>query len=899
MTLLDVRSAEDARRLLRAAAERSLLPGTASTWAELLFDGDEWSEASDPSQALLAALTELHAGLAEHLRTVPARLRAEWLSDRLGIAPLPAVPDRVVVAATADPARTPLVLAVGTALRAKDSAGTDRRYATTETLTVHGIEVIDVVSHGAEVGAGGVVVDSAARWSDRSVPFAPFAAGNAPAAHRFFVLSDLLAFPDGALTVRLTFTDADPTPLVDATWEHSKPGGVGVGVAAGHTGSSIDIQLLGGCTPAEVLGTTSPYLCVSLAAGQADAGTLGFAPSSVEVEVVERLNVRPDAAFANDGRLDPTKEMQPFGPTPRRGDAFYVRSDEAFGKPLADATVHLTLLEPGDGTMSGVPWSPVPHSARASALSAASAFEDLGGGIFADVVAIIEGFRAAADPKIDWQRYDGSAWAHLEDTGSELRTVVLPGATPASQPLSHAVEIGESGHFVRAFLAEGDFGWAAHVQNIARFAAEAAADDEPDAALLIPPDPPILTAVSIDYTTVAAPPTALASVDGWATRHPPATGPHHAFGLPFDLSGDRAGMLAIGLRIGDGALGSGVALYIDVASAPACGSDPASPLRWEHWTRDGDWRALDVADGTLGLRQSGLLRFVAPLDWPEGSQGVSAADGRWIRAVTSAPETVGELLAIVPDAVEAVQQAPASYEPLAAAQVKGLLVAAPGVKKLTNPIAGRPGRAPEDPEALGYLERASGAVRHRGRAATAWDCEAIIQERFPEVAAVRCLPHTDAQGDTAPGWIGAVIVPRTVDRMPLPSVSLAERIRGELAAALPLHAQFAVLCPLYVAVTVEAAIVLVPGAAAVDARARIVSALEELLHPTATEPVRFGRELFASSVAAWLEGQPDVDHLESFALLVAGAGVERVTVDACRGIVASAGDHRLTLREQL
>src|SRR5262249_58317650 len=109
-------------------------------------------------------------------------------------------------------------------------------------------------------------------------------------------------------------------------------------------------------------------------------------------------------------------------------------------------------------------------------------------------------------------------------------------------------------------------------------------------------------------------------------------GPHHAFALPFDLSGARAGILAIGLRVGDDALGTALALYIDVESASACGSEPDSPLRWERWTKAGGWEPLDVAHGTLGLRQSRLLRFVAPLDWPEGCDGVSGPEGRWIRA---------------------------------------------------------------------------------------------------------------------------------------------------------------------------------------------------------------------------------------------------------------------------
>lgn len=906
---LTPRSADDVRRDLRAAAERSRLPvpdGLSPTWSSLLFADDEWADPAEPTQALLEAATELHAGLAEHLATVPARLRSAWLRDRLGIEPRPGVADRVVVAATADPTRTPVPVAAEAPVRAKDALGEERRYVTSETVTVHGTEVIDVLAHGAEVVAGDAVRDTAARWEDRSVPFEPFG-DHAPAAHRFFVLSDLLAFPEGEMDVRLTFSgNVDAKALENAEWEFPPAGDDWSVTRMDLTAERIELRLVGGCTAAEVLGTRSPYLCASLPEGARTPEALAFAPERVEVEVVNRENVRPDAAFANDGRLDPTKEMEPFGPTPRRGDAFYLRSDEAFGKPLAWLGVVLTLLDTDAAALNSVPWSSIPQTAHSSARDelerAAEEFSPKARQFIED--AIIGSFQAKADPRIEWQRYDGTGWVRLDDTGDELKTLTWESDVPATSPHSSPIELGGKGHFVRAFLAEGDFGWSSYERGVAEFAAKAAAQDTPDPAELIAPDPPILSTVSVEYGTHAVAPTAIVSVDGWTTRHPAKTGPHKLFAIPFELAGDRGGMIAIGLRLGEAALGKSVSLYFDVASAPACGSAAESPLRWEHWTEGFGWRRLDVADGTLGLRQPGLLRFVAPLDWPEGADGASATEGRWIRAVTPDPTTVGAILSIVPDAVEALHEtgrdAPATaFDPLAPKQVKGLLAAAPGVKKLTNPIAGRPGRPAEDEEDPAYLERAARAVRHRWRAATAWDCEELIGAAFPEVAAIRCLPHTGSDGEMEPGSIGAVVVPATTDRMPLPSISLAERIRAELAPSLPVHAQLAVLCPLYVAVTVDAEIVLAQGVSAVDARTRITAALERLLHPTASVPVRLGQELFASNVVAWLESQPGVDHVEAFELSADGIAVERVSVDACRGAYASGGNHALTFREAL
>jgi hypothetical protein len=902
---LDRRTPADIRRALHAAAERSVLQledGTTRTWASVLFSGDDWADAAEPSQALLEAFVELQAGLAAHRNSVPGRIQAAWLRERLGIAPLAGVPDRVVVAVTADPARTPLAIEAESTVRAKDSAGVDRRYATAETLTVHGIELIDARSYHAVREPGGPVRDYADRWADRGLPFAPFGGGE-PAVHRFILLSDLLAFPDGDLVVRLVFSGgADARALDGAVWEFPAPEAVAVATRLRSSATEIDIKLTGGCTPAPILGTEATYLCASLPAGGWSLDALAFATTGVTVEVLDRKAVRPDAALYNDGRLDPTREMQPFGPAPRRGDAFYVRSDEAFAKPLKHLKIRLDLLEDGDGGLSEAAWSPVSATKRKAAQAKADdATRRYGTAAGATIKDILDLMRSDAEPTVDWQRRDESAWKLLKSSGDQLATVEWNGTTPAGEPFSHPVDPAKPEYYVRAFLAEGDFGWSDYEEGIAEFAAQAAGTGTPDASLLVPPDPPILTSVTLAYKTHPLSPAAVVSEDGWTTRRPPASASYHPFTVPLDLSGDAAGMVAFGLRISATALGKTVSLYFDVESAPACGTGPDTPLEWEYWAGDADWQPLDVADGTLGLRQRGLLRFVAPLDWPEGCPGASAADGRWIRAVTTEPDTVGAILSVIPDAVEAVRVAgePVSAEPLAAGQVKGFLAAKPGIKKATNRLEGIAGRTPEDPEDPRFLDRAGGAVRHRWRACTAWDHEALVREAFPEIAAVRCLPHTAPDGWTAPGWVGLVLIPRSTDPMPLPGVGLAERVEAALRPRLPVNANLAVLCPLYVPVRVAAEVVLVRGVAAVDARDRITGALERQLHPTTHDPPRFGHELFASTVAAWLESQDDVDHLDDFALLVDDAPVERVAVDPCRGLTASAGSHRLVLEERL
>ena len=100
--------------------------------------------------------------------------------------------------------------------------------------------------------------------------------------------------------------------------------------------------------------------------------------------------------------------------------------------------------------------------------------------------------------------------------------------------------------------------------------------------------------------------------------------------------------------------------------------------------------------------------------------------------------------------------------------------------------------------------------------------------------------------------------------------------------------------------------VLRPGYSASEAKRTLVAAIDGYLHPAADAP--FGRELFASTLVRFLESRPEVDHVTDFVLLEDPVPderngdpcrVERVTVDPCRGLVASAGSHELDLTEQL
>ena len=882
-----------------AAAARLTPFGPSTTWYDALFEvgTDQLSAPEQPDRALLWSLAQEYVAAAGHLDTLTDRTHLAWLEQILGIPRLPVVPDRVVAHVTVDPKLAPAVVPRGTTLRGgKDAFGNERRYATLDALTAHGPALAGIRSlapGGTQPGLPGVAA---------SAPDFPLTPLEGPdAAHTLRVHSPALAFDSGTLTVELEFgSPSDIASLAGAVWRYSRADGTVSPTTAGTvTSTSVRVTLTGECGTAD---GTDPWLeCVIPAATPLPEG-LAF--SSVTVRVTARAGVVPQAAFYNDGAVDVTKEFQPFGAVAKRGDAFYLRCDEAFGKATADLTIIVSLMQSGGAMLrSSAGGSGIPSAVKVQAQRVLSQAKSKLGGSFGLIAGeydeILGFFDSPDDATVRWQRRLDGRWSSFGSADEFASIAASLGGQVGSEA---AVVSGQQGHYVRAFLDQGDFGWAAYQAGVANFATRAVAGSKP--TMPTPPVPPIASGITISYTTAPVLATRVESTSGWRHQTMGTSGTFRPFRRAVSDSG-HTGMVAVGLALPETALGSTVSLYFDVDSAAPCGSADPVDAGWQWWNGD-VWQNLAVADASRQLRESGLLRFVAPIGWAPGSADLSAADGRWIRLVTYAHDRLGIVNDVVVDAVLAdfissaadPQLDPSPATSLPAGTIKGALSPIVGVKKVTN-IASVRGRGPEADSA--YLSRASARVRHRGRAIVPWDYEQQVTLAFPEVAAVRCLPHTTTSGDRAPGTVGLVVVPdRPLDPQPRPSVSLTERILDTFAPLKPIGAEVAVLCPLYAPVTVVATITLRPGVAALTGLEAIRAALEDLLHPTTSWPPQWGRSLYASSLIAFLEQLPDVDVVKGFDLHdETGSSVEVVEVDPCRGLYCSSAAHQLTCEEQL
>ncbi|MCX2183921.1 baseplate J/gp47 family protein [Streptomyces sp. SKN60] len=886
------------RAELAAVAALTPFAGERS-WRDVLFAADGgFSRPDDPDRKLLAALLAEYPVLDRHAATLPERAHLDWLERILGIPRLPVLPDRVVARATVDPRSAPAVVERGTLLRGgKDATGAERRYATEEALTAHGAALVGVrtlVPGGPSPALPGLA------GAAPEFPLDPHAGSAAP--HRLRVHSPLLAFEGGSMTVELGFAGAaGAAGLAPALWHFPRPDGTEGAVTGAVSAATVTVVLTGGCTVA-------PGRVPWIEARIPDTAELpvDLVFERVEVKVVGRA-VLPQAGFFNDGALDVTKEFQPFGAVAKRGDALYLRSDEAFGKPLAALEVTVEVLQE-EGTVlssafggSGVPaYLSEAVTREIEEFSRTSSVED-SDQIWLTLRNIRRFLAPRSGPSVHWQRHEADGWvtiATVENTFSGFGRTDLGGVS--SSPSAAG---GKQGHFVRAFLAEGDFGWTHYQEAVADFATKAVAGSKP--TMPVPPVPPVCSRIALRYTTVAVPAERVEVLNGWARRVKLADDvPFRPFTRSVSDRGD-TGMVAIGLGLPANAAGSTVSLYLDVDSAAPCDSTEDPDARWEWWA-GGRWRPLAVTDGSSLLRESGLLRFLAPSGWPDGCPDADADTGRWIRLVTGSPQRIGGLQAVVPDAVTAAYVSttatpeldPSSRAALPPGTIRGTVAKVAGVKKVTN-LAGVAGREPESDTA--YRRRASGLTRHRGRALTAWDYEELVSVAFPEVAAVRCLPHTAADGTRRPGSVGLVVLPDQPARpAPRPSVSLSGRIAEALAPRLPVHASPAVMCPLYVAATVDAVITLRPGFAALTGLREITAALETWLHPLNSAPVRWGVGLYRSSLVAFLDRLPWVGTLDSLVLSGPdGAPVQSLPVDACRGLYCSSALHTLDVREHL
>ncbi len=238
---------------------------------------------------------------------------------------------------------------------------------------------------------------------------------------------------------------------------------------------------------------------------------------------------------------------------------------------------------------------------------------------------------------------------------------------------------------------------------------------------------------------------------------------------------------------------------------------------------------------------------------------------------------------------------------VAAMTIKQLLGAVSGVQAVLNPRAAEGGADGETLEA--FRLRAPASVRHRGRALTVGDYEAMVREASSAISVVKVIANRNPSGRTLPGWLTIFIIPESQEPRPYPTRGLRDEVLRYVAerapAGLAASGHIYVTGPLYFAVDVSATIVPVLDSQAglVEARAR--EALNKFLHPlhggTSTDGWDFGRGVYLSDVATVLESVEGLDYVELIQLLVNNE-VHGNFAEVPRDQIVVAGTIRLKLK---
>ncbi|NEQ81758.1 MAG: putative baseplate assembly protein [Moorea sp. SIO2I5] len=195
----------------------------------------------------------------------------------------------------------------------------------------------------------------------------------------------------------------------------------------------------------------------------------------------------------------------------------------------------------------------------------------------------------------------------------------------------------------------------------------------------------------------------------------------------------------------------------------------------------------------------------------------------------------------------------------------------PYVDKVINHQAATGGAQAETLDSL--IERAPKEIRHRQRAVTKEDYEDLAKLASPEVTRAKCVPIAnlktnplDPNPDLA-GAVSVIIVPRSREAKPLPSLELIKGVQNYLQAYTEPTVAISVVGALYVRVDITTEIAVTSLEGSREVAQRVEQTLAGFLHPLTGGfdgmGWNFGRQPYKSDLYRLLERVPGVDHVSS------------------------------------
>lgn len=218
------------------------------------------------------------------------------------------------------------------------------------------------------------------------------------------------------------------------------------------------------------------------------------------------------------------------------------------------------------------------------------------------------------------------------------------------------------------------------------------------------------------------------------------------------------------------------------------------------------------------------------------------------------------------------------------------------VDKVTNFSPAIGGSDAETYESL--LERAPKVLRHRNRAVTETDYEDLARLASTDVAVARCVPlidlaatpYNEEDQKAGVGKVSIIIVPKTTDEKPTPSLALIRQVKEYIILCAPSIVSVSVVGPLYlqVDVTIKVRIQSIQGKPIVKKTLQIK--LAGFLHPLTGRDGAgwpFGRVPHASDFYRLLNTVKGIDYIEAVDIrFVNSQGVEK-TMKTGRFLICS------------
>lgn len=682
------------------------------------------------------------------------------------------------------------------------------------------------------------------------------------------------------------------------------------------------------------------FLVQEATSGQTYDALSELALSRVQVDAhvqgARQLQVETDA-----GRADPTKPFNPFGPQPLPGSAFSVRCAELKAKALTSLKLELDWLDPSPDLditelYQAYVLQPPAKTGSVSDISVLASKES------ADKQTTIEAIRNQTERRVvEATPQDTRELFRVEltvglgpvpsaMTGSSSRGPLFNAATfnvPAS--LLSTGDRSRAIDTVRVRLTSPQHGFGHRLfPRIHSGAVIAIARAQQGATNLPPlPHPPItptLAGLTLTYGARAELGTTASSEDRFFHLHPfGATRETVGQNTPWLPSHPNEGELYIGLE--NTRPQQRITLLVQAVEGSGDPTLEAAEVSWSYLGSDQRFHSLRgeaLGDGTHGLVHSGLVRIVLPSTATE--QGGRLPAGRfWLRV--SAPARTAatcHLITLRAQAATATLLNPEQHSahlttPLPAGSVGKLEQRQAAIKKLEQPIASFGGRAPEAP--LSFARRTSERLRHKNRAITPHDYEALVLEAFPSLYKVKCLNHSRLEGganrELSPGSVTVVTLPNLVGRqghnpfMPYTSQATLAEVARFLQPLVGPFIQLQVRNPQFEPIQLAFRVRFTRGNDPALCLSRLKQELNAFLSPWAFDSSReivFGGALHRSTLLHFVEQRPYVDYVTEFHMRhlidstpeATVADAETIVPRTSHSILVSHGEHAITLDEE-